>query len=68
MSDKGAGFELTYRDSENTIHFSFFTTPFLPPSQKISISKHNTYKTRKRAFSLTVKQKLFCSYHYKRLQ
>ena len=35
------GFELTYRDSGNTIHFSFFTTQFFPPSLKVMIPKHN---------------------------
>ena len=29
------GFELTYRDSANTIHFSFFMILFFPPTQKI---------------------------------
>ena len=34
-----SGFKLTYRDSANTIHFSFFTIQLLPPTQKIAISK-----------------------------
>ena len=29
-----SGFELTYRDSGNTIHFSIFTMQIFPPSQK----------------------------------
>ena len=33
------GFELTYRDSGNTIHFSFFTIQFFPPTQKITMPK-----------------------------
>ena len=34
-----SGFELTYRDSGNTIHFSFFTIQVFPPTQKITIPK-----------------------------
>ena len=30
--DDIAGFELAYRDSGNTIYFSFFTIQFLPPT------------------------------------
>ena len=36
-----SGFKLTYRDSGNMIHFSFFMSQFLSPGQKITISKHN---------------------------
>ena len=38
-----AGFELTYRDSQNTIHFSFFTIQFFPPSLKITIPKQSFF-------------------------
>ena len=37
---KHTGFELTYRDSGNTIHFSIFTMQIFPPSQKITIPKY----------------------------
>ena len=33
------GFELTYFG--NTIRFSFFTTQFFPPTQKMAIRKHS---------------------------
>ena len=36
-----AGFELTYRDSRNMIHFSFFTMQLFTLSLKITIPKHN---------------------------
>ena len=35
------GLELMYRDSENMIHFSIFTTQIFPSSQKIMILKYN---------------------------
>ena len=34
-----AMYELTYRDSGNTIQFSFFAIQFFPPTQKIAIPK-----------------------------
>ena len=37
-----SGFELTYSDSENMIHFSFFTMQVFSPRLKIVISKYNT--------------------------
>ena len=43
------GFELTYRDSGNTIHFSFFTKQFFPTSLEIAIPKHDK-KSRKILF------------------
>ena len=46
------GFELTYRDSGNTIHFLIFTMQISPPSQKIAIPKYN-------AVSYFEKEKLF---------
>ena len=58
-----SGFKLTYRDSGNTIHFSFFMSQFLSPGQKITISKHNIYKKGKRVFSYTAKRNLLCCYH-----
>ena len=39
-----AGLELIYCDSGNMICFSFFTTHFFPPKQKIMIPKHNGKK------------------------
>ena len=39
-----AGFELIDRDTGNIICFSFFTTQFFPPKQKIMIPKHNVKK------------------------
>ena len=47
------GFELMYRDSGNTMHFSFFKEQFLLTSQKIKISKDIAQK-RKKVFSLKV--------------
>ena len=44
--------ELAYRDSGNTIHFSFFTTQFFPPSLLITIPKHNI--KRKNIFFLNI--------------
>ena len=35
------GFELMYRDSGNTIDFSFFTMQIFPPSLKITVLKQN---------------------------
>ena len=43
----------TYRDSGNTIQFSFFTIEFSPPIQKITIPKCKFY------FSELKKKKLF---------
>ena len=40
-SFSNTGFELTYCGSGNSIHFSFFTMQFFPPSLKITIPKHN---------------------------
>ena len=40
------GFELTYRDSGNAIHFSFFTTQFFPLRLKITIPKDNIKKKK----------------------
>ena len=42
------GFGLTYRDLGNTIHFSFLTTLFFLPSQKIMITKHNIKRKKNR--------------------
>ena len=42
MLSSEPGFELTSHDSGNTIHFSIFKMQVFPPSQKITISKHNT--------------------------
>ena len=40
ISQKGVpGIELTYCDSGNTMHFSFFTMQFFPSTQQIMISK-----------------------------
>ena len=53
-----AWFELTYRDSGNTIHFSIFTMQFFPSSQKITITKYNAVsysKTDKPFFLLLLK-------------
>ena len=45
------GFELMYRDSGNTMHFSFFKEQFLLTSQKIKISK-DIAKKKKKSFLL----------------
>ena len=41
ISAEQAGFELTYRDSGNTIHVSIFTMQIFPLSQKTTIAKYN---------------------------
>ena len=35
--------ELTYRDLENTIQFSFLAIQFFPPTQKITIPKYHSF-------------------------
>ena len=50
-------FELTYCDSVNTIHFSFFMLQFFRPSLKIMIPKHNA--KMKISFYFNFSEKLF---------
>ena len=45
-SKEKSGFELTYCNSGNTIHFSFFSMQFFPPSLKIAIPKYNIKKEK----------------------
>ena len=51
------GFELTYRDSGNTINFLIFTMQISPPSQKITIPKYNavSYFEKEKFFSVAIK-------------
>ena len=53
-----SGFELTYRFSGNTIHFSFFRTQFFPRSLKITIPKHNIKRKNNFLLNLNHKEKL----------
>ena len=55
---KMRGFELKYRDSGNTIHFSFLTTQFFLPSQKITITKHNIKRKKNRFLNDNHRKKL----------
>ena len=55
-SFSNTGFKLTYGDSENSIHFLFFTMQFFPPSLKIVIPKHNI--KWKRIFYFNFREKL----------
>ena len=43
---QGSIFQLTYHDSGNMIHFTFFMMKFFPPSLEITIPKHNTKKQK----------------------